>query len=575
MRRRQWVTVAAFAAATAVGCIIVRKLKQRGKPENQEPKRRTTKHPEGPTTGPGRTVVQTDKAVVSHGKAAQGDAKQPAGRTTASTALIAAFRPVEQLPASSAADVLPASVAGSDASGVLQESEFRSHLTALLLRAKILRLELADRPENAHDTDSAVCPVSLERKIAGNAEAAAPHDAPVNIASPLSFWPDLTGNARPQVQNPPVGRVPQPVSAIQAVLPASDANPQQQYAAASQPSSLSSASADVVVPQVQGRAVVESSAAVDGDQICLVEDDRQPLNDGQALASAEEVASRLEQAIALSLGQSAVVCVGGKTPLETRAGADRDSPYGRLPFFFSHVRSIKGDGNCFYRALQAGMVEGLCLDPRPACIAALSAAFMSQRAAMESCPIINHQTKALALQGHNFLQDMLQGIGRPGKTWQDLLAILNNQAMDQAMVQFLRAITARELWDNQPKYSNDVCIDVYRGMSFAQIVQHETLRMTAYAEEVQVCALRALLPVRLKLLASAGDEPYVRTCEPGLPLSPSRPIPAADTQAQTASAAGSAAESPQQVWLRHRPGHYELVYPAEGCENVHGGMKTW
>ncbi|KAL0024855.1 hypothetical protein WJX79_006772 [Trebouxia sp. C0005] len=453
MRRRQWVTVAAFAAATAVGCIIVRKLKQRGKPENQEPKRRTTKHPEGPTTGPGRTVVQTDKAVVSHGKAAQGDAKQPAGRTTASTALIAAFRPVEQLPASSAADVLPASVAGSDASGVLQESEFRSHLTALLLRAKILRLELADRPENAHDTDSAVCPVSLERKIAGNAEAAAPHDAPVNIASPLSFWPDLTGdaqvhrsqkvpkqqsqlqrqhspetsaaasalaaattpaaegsmssrdgiksagNARPQVQNPPVGRVPQPVSAIQAVLPASDANPQQQYAAASQPSSLSSASADVVVPQ---------------------------------------------------------------TPLETRAGADRDSPYGRLPFFFSHVRSIKGDGNCFYRALQAGMVEGLCLDPRPACIAALSAAFMSQRAAMESCPIINHQTKALALQGHNFLQDMLQGIGRPGKTWQDLLAILNNQAMDQAMVQFLRAITARELWDNQPKYSNDVCIDVYR-----------------------------------------------------------------------------------------------------------------
>ena len=274
------------------------------------------------------------------------------------------------------------------------------------------------------------------------------------------------GNARPQVQNPPVGRVPQPVSAIQAVLPASDANPQQQYAAASQPSSLSSASADVVVPQVQGRAVVESSAAVDGDQICLVEDDRQPLNDGQALASAEEVASRvqdatvddspqvldratlehaalatspavnaepaptnaataeaaaaaespmdtdadiaiwlqheedcksagrelwlhsvesmaalglhadigklrrrsklrpistsyhvlpmlswqdmyqcmqLEQAIALSLGQSAVVCVGGKTPLETRAGADRDSPYGRLPFFFSHVRSIKGE----------------------------------------------------------------------------------------------------------------------------------------------------------------------------------------------------------------------------------------
>ena len=63
-----------------------------------------------------------------------------------------------------------------------------------------------------------------------------------------------------------------------------------------------------------------------------------------------------------------------------------------------------GDGNCFYRAILAGMVEGLCLEPRPARIAALSAAFMSQRVAMESCPIVNHQTKVLALQGHSLLQ---------------------------------------------------------------------------------------------------------------------------------------------------------------------------
>ena len=111
-------------------------------------------------------------------------------------------------------------------------------------------------------------------------------------------------------------------------------------------------------------------------------------------------------------------------------------------------------------------------------------------------------------------------------------------------------------------------------MSFAQVVQHETLRMTAYADEVQVSALKAVLPVRIKLLGVAG-EPYVQTYEPGLPLSPSRPTTAAETQAQTASAADGAAEAPQQVWLMHRPGHYDVVYPAEGYENVHGGLKTW
>ncbi|DBA66779.1 TPA: OTU domain, ubiquitin aldehyde binding [Trebouxia sp. C0005] len=500
-----------------------------------------------------------------------------------------------------------------------------------------------------------------------------------------------TGDAGSRVQGPPVDRVPQSVSAIQAELPA-DVNSQQQYAAASQPLELSSAFADVVVPQVQGRAVVQSSA--DGNQVCLAEDDRQSMTGSQTHASAEEIAPQvqgatadaspqvsdtaskghaalarsppvnvesapanaasaeaaaaadalmasdaafaiwlqqeehcksaghesglhsiesmaafeaelhadieelrhrsnmrpirtsypcvtqeqiyqlqLEQATTESLRQSAVECVGrSKTPLETRAGADKDSPWGRLPHKFSHVRSIKGDGNCFYRAILAGMVEGLCLEPRPARIAALSAAFMSQRVAMESCPIVNHQTKVLALQGHSLLQDMLQGIGRPGKTWQDMLEVLNNQDMDQAMVQFLRAITATQMWANKAKYAlYIVAIDAYRGFSYSYdtILQHETLRMTAQAEQMQVTALMAVLPVRLKVLDTAGTQPYSSTVEPDLLLS----RPTNSTQAQTAaSAADGAAESAQQVWLRYRPGYYEVVYPAQGCEDHDGAM---
>ncbi len=63
-----------------------------------------------------------------------------------------------------------------------------------------------------------------------------------------------------------------------------------------------------------------------------------------SLLSWEEVGQlQLEMAIALSLGQSAMVCVGGQAPLETRAEADKDTPWGRLPLNFSHVRSIKGE----------------------------------------------------------------------------------------------------------------------------------------------------------------------------------------------------------------------------------------
>ena len=77
-----------------------------------------------------------------------------------------------------------------------------------------------------------------------------------------------TGDAGPRVQGPPVDRATQSVSATQAVLPTSDTNFQQQDAAAIQPLDLSNASADVVVPQVQGRADVHSSAAADSNQIC-------------------------------------------------------------------------------------------------------------------------------------------------------------------------------------------------------------------------------------------------------------------------------------------------------------------
>ncbi|DBB14961.1 TPA: hypothetical protein ACH3X3_004558 [Trebouxia sp. C0006] len=640
MRHRKLVTVVAFAAATAVGCIVVRNLRQRGKPEKQEPKRRTTKQSDGPTTGTGRTTEQTDRAIFNDIKAGQDGVKQPAARNASATGLIAAFRPVEQLPASSAVASSLASSAGSNASDRQAADDLldlRFYVDALLLRAKVLRLELpAHRPEDAYEKDSAACAFSLEGEVTAVAdeEASAPHDAaPVNMATPLPSWPDLTtGNARvptsesmpgqqsqlqrqhspdssaaasavaaaitpdaegsmsstdvstqssttavtliqaeqavgeaesltstgdagPQVQGPPVDRATQSVSATQAVLPTSDTNFQQQDAAAIQPLDLSNASADVVddrqsvtdsqahasaeevasrvpdatadaSPLVHGRATVahaalpnppaedaesapadaasaEAAAAAEARMVSdaamaswwqdqedsMIAGLLQSVNSGSALQAEtdtlqaepdqlffigtsdqtpsglsyeEDMNQRLfDQTVANSLGEYA--CVGDKVPLEPRAGVDKDSPHGRLPHKVSFVRSILGDGNCFCRAELAAIVEGLCHDPQPAHIAALSDAFTNQRWALESCPIVDDETKAIAVQGHNFLQDMLQGISRPGNTWQDMLVFLNQLDLDQAMVQFLRAITARELWANKPEYDCSVAgIDAYK-----------------------------------------------------------------------------------------------------------------
>ena len=112
-------------------------------------------------TEPQTLEVPTDNTVVNGDKAVQGEAKPPAAATTSATGLIAAFRPVEQLSASSAATCSPASTAGSNASdrqaaGDLQEIEFRSHLHALLLRANVPQLEwTAHASEDAHEEGNA------------------------------------------------------------------------------------------------------------------------------------------------------------------------------------------------------------------------------------------------------------------------------------------------------------------------------------------------------------------------------------------------------------------------------------
>ena len=85
----------------------------------------------------------------------------------------------------------------------------------------------------------------------------------------------------------------------------------------------------------------------------------------------------------------------------------------------------------------------------------------------------------------------------------------------------------------------------------------------------QVKALVAALPMRLKILDVAGSAASIYTFEPA-----SAESTAAGTTAQQQQGADSprsrqrSVPSVQKLWLIYRPGHYEIVYPEEGCENL-------
>ncbi len=62
-----------------------------------------------------------------------------------------------------------------------------------------------------------------------------------------------------------------------------------------------------------------------------------------------------------------------------------------------------------------------------------------------------------------WLQDLFQQMGASGMTWEALLAVINLPNFDDAVIQLLRAITARELSANPEDYSVFfVGIDAYR-----------------------------------------------------------------------------------------------------------------
>ena len=75
----------------------------------------------------------------------------------------------------------------------------------------------------------------------------------------------------------------------------------------------------------------------------------------------------------------------------------------------------------------------------------------------------------------------------------------------------------------------------------------------------QVKALAAGVGVRVNVLDVAGSNAVILSFE-GTPLG--------ESNADDKQAAGALPSACLPLWLIHRPGHYEVVYPAAGCEHL-------
>lgn len=108
----------------------------------------------------------------------------------------------------------------------------------------------------------------------------------------------------------------------------------------------------------------------------------------------------------------------------------------------------------------------------------------------------------------------------------------------------------------------DTVLVTCRDLDLADIVFQAVLPMNAEVEHLQVKALVAVLPVRLKILDVAGSFASVYTFEPQSESDAPR------DNAGSASPERSPRQVVQKFWLIYRPGHYEIVYPAEGFEDL-------
>lgn len=100
------------------------------------------------------------------------------------------------------------------------------------------------------------------------------------------------------------------------------------------------------------------------------------------------------------------------------------------------------------------------------------------------------------------------------------------------------------------------------------MVLDEVLPMGQEADHHQLQALAAALPIRLKVLDAAGSRPSVQTFEPVASTTSSSADGASNAVGSADGIAAAPAAHVLQIWLIHKPSHYDVVLPAEAFKDI-------
>lgn len=222
---------------------------------------------------------------------------------------------------------------------------------------------------------------------------------------------------------------------------------------------------------------------------------------------------------------------------------------------YSAFRRTRGDGNCFYRALWFGLAEALVARGEAPARNAVVTRLRQSRSKLIAAGIQD----LVFEDALDLLADMLNAIAVTGDPL--TLAALEGNARDDVpsnmIVMFLRLLTSAEMKTRADFFAPFVLDDE---PTVAAFCARRVEPMGEEADHAHAVALADALGVAARVVY--------------LDLSPGETANVIDFDPAGGVVGAATGAAPPRVTLLYRPGHYDIVYEAEGPAVVAAGLDT-
>ncbi|UMM36878.1 hypothetical protein L5515_008845 [Caenorhabditis briggsae] len=269
--------------------------------------------------------------------------------------------------------------------------------------------------------------------------------------------------------------------------------------------------------------------------------ENQPTTAGIVTTTEDELILQDQQMKRIEDEQKASPLVGEKMPCATLVSLyDQETApaffekANELAKVYSHIRFIRGDGNCFIRAIQVGLVEILLNDKERLVKFIASSKEWTERLVKLGFP--DWTCTDFCEFFIEFIEKVRDGIHQK----EDVFRIFNDDNTANYLLMFFRLITSGYLKEHAAEY--EPFLD--EGMSLAQYCETEIEAMWKESDHLGIIALVRALNIRIRI------EYMDRNAAPN-----------GGTHHNLPDGHDNATFTPD-ITLLYRPGHYDLIYKA-------------